>query len=159
LTLSVFGLATAGCAGGEDVTPRSIREARTRWNRANVRDYDLEWASSGLSHSHYVVAVRNGRVDTIQAVAPDGRRYAVKPAEPKFYGVDGLFMVISDELAQLKADAPFGQAKGSKAVLRFTPDPRYGYPLRYRRDVLGTPTALAIDVIRFTPNPPPPPAS
>ena len=40
-------------------------------------------------------------------------------------------------------------------MLRFTPDPELGYPRRYRRDVLGTPLALAIDVIRFRPEPEP----
>jgi hypothetical protein len=36
-------------------------------------------------------------------------------------------------------------------VLRFEPDPKLGYPRSYRRDVLGTPQALAIDVVRFEP--------
>ena len=38
-------------------------------------------------------------------------------------------------------------------MLRFTPDPQLGYPRSYRRDVLGTPQVLAIDVTRFTPRP------
>ena len=63
-------------------------------------------------------------------------------------------MTIADELAQLGTSTPFGQPKGTKSVLRFTPDPELGYPRRYRRDVLGTPLALAIDVIRFEPSPP-----
>ena len=141
--------ALAGCAGGEDVTTRSISEARQRWDRAGIRNYDLEWTSTGLSRAHYVVAVRDGEVRSITSILADGRSMAVHPAEPKFYGVEGLFMIIGDELAQLQTRAPFGQPKGTKAVLRFTPDPELGYPRRYRRDVLGTPLALAIDVVRF----------
>jgi hypothetical protein len=60
-------------------------------------------------------------------------------------------MIIDEELAQLDTRAPFGQPKGTKAVLRFAPDPELGYPRSYRRDVLGTPLALAIDVIRLEP--------
>jgi hypothetical protein len=75
----------------------------------------------------------------------------VHPAEPRFYGVEGLYMIIGDELAQLETSTPFGQPKGTKAVLRFVPDPQLGYPRRYRRDVVGSPLALAIDVIRFEP--------
>jgi hypothetical protein len=145
-------LALAGC-GGEDVTTRSIAEARRRWDQAGIRNYDLEWSSSGLSRAHYVVTVRDGQVESIESVLPDGKSMKVHPPEPKFYGVEGLFMIIGDELAQLRMSAPFGQPKGTKVVLRFTPDSRLGYPRRYRRDVLGTPLALAIDVIRFRPEP------
>ncbi|MCA1684490.1 MAG: hypothetical protein LC745_00590, partial [Planctomycetia bacterium] len=95
--------------------------------------------------------VRRGRVESVETVGPDGRRFPVKPAEPKYYGVDGLFLTIADDLAQLDQPAPFGQPRGSKAVLRFSTDARYGYPRHYRRDVLGAPAALAIDVVRFTP--------
>jgi hypothetical protein len=146
-------LALAGCAGGEGVTTRSIAEARRRWEQAAIRDYDLEWTSSGASRAHYVVTVRGGQVRSIESILPDGKRLAVHPAEPRFYGVEGLFMIIGDELAQLRTNTPFGQPKGTKAVLRFSPDPALGYPRRYRRDVMGTPLALAIDVIRFHPSP------
>jgi hypothetical protein len=150
-------LAFAGCGGGEDVTARSIAEARRKWDRAGIRNYDLEWTSAGLSRAHYVVTVRDGQVHSIASILSDGRRMDVHPAEPKFYGVEGLFMIIGDELTQLQMRAPFGQPKGTKAVLRFTPDPELGYPRSYRRDVLGTPLALAIDVIRFRPEPEPEP--
>ncbi len=142
----------AGCAGGQDVTPRAIRDARRLWDRAGIRDYDLEWTSTGLRSSHYRVSVRNGRVESIESVY-QGKGYPVRPAEPRYYGVDGLFLTIEDELAQLQTAAPFGHAKGTKAVLRFTPDPRFGYPRSYRRDVLGTPQVVALDVTRFAPRP------
>jgi hypothetical protein len=156
---ALLALALAGC-GGEDVTQQSLARARQRWERAAIRNYDLEWTSHGLSRGHYVVTVRDGQVRSITSLLPNGRSLAVHPAEPKFYGVEGLFLILGDELAQLRTDTPFGQPKGTKAVLRFTPDPEFGYPRRYRRDVLGTPLALAIDVIRFRPEPPPavPPA-
>jgi hypothetical protein len=141
----------AGCAGGEEVTTQSIRAARARWDSAGLRNFDLEWTSSGLSNAHYVVNVRDGRVTLIESLAPGGRRGVVKPAEPEFYGVDGLFTVMDDELAQLDQPTPFGRPKGTKAVLRFTPDPKLGYPRNYRRDVMGAPTALVIDVIRLSP--------
>jgi hypothetical protein len=143
--------ALAGCAGGVAVTPESIREARARWDRANVRSYDLEWSSAGPRNAQYVVAVRDGRVKTIESITTDGRRVVVKPVDTRFYSVDGLFMTIDEELAQLDQPSPFGQPKGTKSVLRFTPDPTYGYPKSYRRDVMGSPVALTIDVNRFTP--------
>ena len=151
--LLLFGCLTtlAGCAGGVAVTPESLREARSRWDRANVRSYDFEWASAGPRNAQYIVTVREGRVKNIESLTPDGRRVVVKPVDTRFYSVDGLFMTIDEELAQLDQPTPFGQPKGTKAVLMFTSDPRYGYPKSFRRDVMGSPTALTIDVISFTP--------
>jgi hypothetical protein len=143
----------AGCAGGEELTVQSLGKARRLWDQAQIRDYDLEWTSSGLNHGHYRVAVRKGKVRSIESIQPNGRSTTVATAEPRYYGVEGLFTTLKDELAQLQTPEPFGQPKGSKVVMRFTPDPKFGFPRRYQRDVLGTPQALAIDVIRFVPDP------
>jgi hypothetical protein len=153
-SLLAVGLALAalsGCAGGEAVSTSALASAKAKWERAGVRDYDLEWATSGLSRSHYIVEVRDAKVRTIETVAPDGRRYEVKPAQPSYYSVEGLFLTIAEELAQRDMPSPFGQPKGANTVLLFTPDPTYGYPRSYRRDVAGAPMPLAIDVIRFSP--------
>jgi hypothetical protein len=146
--LAATGVLT-GCSSSEPVTPQSISAAKAAWSAAVIRDYDLEWTAIGINRAHYYVTVRGGRVLKVESVAPDGRRYEVHPAEPRFYGVDGLFITIADELAQLQTDKPFGQPKGTKVVMRFTPDGKLGYPRSYRRDVLGTSQGLAIDVIRL----------
>lgn len=145
-------LALAGCGGGEDVTAGSIQAARQRWQAARLHDYDLEWTSWGLREAHYVVSVRDDRVRAIELVRPDGRKLPIHSPEPRYFGVDGLFTTIADELAQLGTDRPFGQPKGTQVVLRFTPDPKLGYPRRYRRDVAGARATLGIDVVRLTPN-------
>ena len=147
--LAWLGLVAIGCAGGEPLTTDAIDRARQTWERAGLRDYDLEWTSSGQTRGHYRVTVRGARVTRIDSILPDGRAIEVHPARADLYGVDGLFVVLEDELAQLGADAPFGQPKGTSAVLRFTPDPDLGYPRSYHRDVVGAPRGLAIDVIRL----------
>ncbi|WP_250847119.1 DUF6174 domain-containing protein [Aquisphaera insulae] len=146
-TLCIF----ARCSGGQAVTEEALAAARDTWAEAGIRDYDIEWTSSGNVEGRYVVTVRGGEVRRVEGVAADGRRSELSPAEKRFYGVDGLFTTIADELAQLKSDRPFGSPRGMKVVMRFTPDPRLGYPRLYRRDVMGTSQGLAIDVIRLTP--------
>ncbi len=141
----------ARCSGGQSVTPEALAAAKEAWAKANLRDYDLEWTASGKMNVHYYVTVRAGEVRQIESMAPDGRRFDVHPADPRFYGVDGLFLTIADELELLKRDRPFDQPKGTKVVMRFTPDPHLGYPRFYRRDVLGTTQTLSIDVIRLIP--------
>jgi Family of unknown function (DUF6174) len=139
----------AGC-GGEQATRQSIKDARARWDKAGIRNYDFEWECTGPSQSHYVVSVRDGQVRSVEGIAADGKRFAAKPADTTLYSVDGLFTTVAEELAQLDTDTPFGQPKGTEAVLRFTTDPTDGYLKTYRRDVMGAPRALTIDVVRFT---------
>jgi hypothetical protein len=149
--LALWLAALPGCGGGQDVTPQALRDARRTWERAGPRDYDLEWTSSGAQNGHYRVFVRGGDVETVHTVLPDGREIEAHSAQPESFGIDGLFQIIEEELAQRQADRPFGQPPGTTAVLRFVPDPRLGYPRSYRRDVLGVPKGIAIDVIRLVP--------
>lgn len=138
-------------SAGQSVTPEALAAARRDWEAAGIHDYDVEWMASGRMTAHYYVTVRGDKVDKIESIAPDGRRFEVHPAEVRFYSVQGLFTTIADELAQLKEPEPFGQPRGTKVVMRFTRDPALGYPRSYRRNVLGTTQELAIDVIRLVP--------
>jgi hypothetical protein len=155
--LAILGLVALlvpviGCAGGQEVTPEALDQAKRLWTQAGIRDYDLEWTTAGRNNAHYFVTVRGGDVRKVEAVATDGHKLELHPAETRFFGVDGLFMTIADELALLKTDQPFGQPKGTKVVMRFKPDAKLGYPLWYRRDVLGTPLSVSIDVVKLTPS-------
>ncbi len=153
LALSLLTL--AGCGGGEDVTTRSLREARQLWNRANIQDYNLEWTVSGPRQGHYLVYVRGGRVEAVQSILPDGRTIEAHPGDPRYYSVDGLFRTIEEELDQAEDPHPFGQPEGADVLLKFTTDPKLGYPRNYQRDVLGSRQSLSIDVKSLDTNPPP----
>ena len=72
--------------------------------------------------------MRDGEVRRVESVQPDGRRIELHPGEPRYFGVDGLFLTIADELALLKTDRPFGQPQGTKVVMRFKPDPSWAIP-------------------------------
>jgi hypothetical protein len=155
----------AGCADGEDVTVRSLANARRAWDSAGVRDYDLEWTSTGAAEGHYRVAVRGGEVRSVLQIVRTGpsgaaREIAARPADPGYYGVEGLFRVLDEDRAQAASDAAVRTPRGAGGAdpLRFRTDPRLGYPLRYRRGAAGEPSGLAVDVIRFVPNPSPPTA-
>jgi hypothetical protein len=142
-----------GCVGGQAVTPEAVENARRLWTQANIRDYDLDWSVRGKNNAHYFVTVRGGEVRRVESVQRDGGKSQLNPPEPRFYGVDGLLRTIADELALLESDRPFGEPKGTKVIMRFQPDPRLGYPHWYRRDVLGTPQSIAIEVNALTPAP------
>ncbi len=142
---------TVGCDGGQAATPEAIDHAKHLWSSAGIRDYELDWSVTGPNNAHYIVSVQGGEVRRIEAIEPDGRRIELHSGAPRSFGVDGLFVTIADELAQLKTEKPFGQPKGTKVVMRFSPDAKLGYPHWYRRDVLGTSQAVTIDVNKLIP--------
>lgn len=155
LSLALLLLPASGCGGGREVNEASLREAKLAWKQSQIRDYDLEWITTGPQTSpsgdHYAVAVRDGEVQSIDRVGPDGKRFRLRPAKANFYGMDGLFLTMEEELAQLRTDTPFNAPKGTDVVLRFDTDPKLGYVKSYRRDILTQPKGLAIDVVRFEP--------
>ncbi len=146
-------VATAGCAGGQPVTPEAVTKAKRLWAEAKLRDYDLEWSVGGRNNAHYAVTVRDGDVRKIESIQPDGSKLPMRPGDPKFYSVDGLFLTIDNELALLETDRPFDEPKGTTVVMRFLPDAKLGYPRWYHRDVMGTPLSIAIEVNALTPVP------
>ena len=89
--LAVLG-ATFGCAGGQEVTSEAIKQSRQLWANAGIRDYDLDWTVTGAQNNHYFVTVHGGEVRKVETIRPDGQRFALKPADTRFYGVDGLFL-------------------------------------------------------------------
>jgi hypothetical protein len=148
--LAILG-SSLGCAGGQEVNPKAIDAARRLWTQAGIRDYNLEWSVTGPNNAHYFVSVHGGEVRKIESIQPDGVGVVVRSEEPRYFGVDGLFLTIANELALLKTDRPFGQPKGTKVVMRFQPDQEHGYPHWYRRDVMGTLQSMRIDVIGLVP--------
>ncbi len=157
LGLPALLMATIGCGGGQVVTPEAVQAARQLWSRAGIRDYDLDWSVTGRNNAHYLVTVRGGEVLKVEAIRPDGTRGELNPGKKQFFGVDGLFLTMDEELATCsKAEKPFGEPKGTRIVMRFLPDAKLGYPHWYHRDVLGTSASMAIEVNALIPALPPP---
>jgi len=155
LGLPTLLIAIVGCGGGREVTPEAVRAARELWTRAGLPDYDLDWSVSGPNNARYLVAVRGGEVLKVEMIRPDGGKVEMHPEKKQFFGVDGLFLTMEEELAVCsKNEKPFGQPKGTRVVMRFQPNEKLGYPHWYHRDVLGSPMSMAIDVNALTPAPP-----
>lgn len=154
IALALPLLFLAGCSRGEAVTKQGLQAARERWDKAGIRDYVLEWTNSGPGSPRYHVEVQAGKVRSVRFMLPDGTMRDSNTHEPKYFGVEGLFLTISEECAQLGTSTPFGQQKGASIVQRFTLDSKYGFPRSYRRDVAGSLKAVSFEVIRFEPSAP-----
>ena len=67
-------------------------------------------------------------------------------AKKHFFGVDGLFRTMDEELAVCsKSETPFGQPKGTKVVMRFQPDDKLGIPTGTTATCWAS-ASIAIDV-------------
>jgi hypothetical protein len=143
-----------GCGEtGEPVDAAKLDAAQRLWADNGPRDYDLQWQSiSTRNQAVYRAYVRGGEVGAVRLVRPDGKAIALKPADPTFYSVDGLFRTIREELAQSRETRPFGQPPGTTVILTMRSDEKLGYPTLYRRDVFGAEDRMGIDVISLTPS-------
>jgi hypothetical protein len=146
----VVASGVVGCSGGEEVTPEAVRLARTAWDKAGIKDYDLELKIASPT-GHYRSTVRDGKVVKVESIQPDGRRLEAHPGDPRFYSINGQFANMLEELALSQSAEPFGQPRGTKVVMRFDPDAELGYPHWYRRDVFGTNRGVAIDIVKLEP--------
>src|SRR5262249_43353268 len=144
-----MAFASIGCSGGEDVTAERLSAARKLWASAGFRDYDLEYTTAP-ANGHFFVTVRSGIVQKVESVQPEGARVELHPGAPRYYSVDGLFVTIADELAQLNERAPFQYPKGTKIVMKFKTNAKLGYPEWYRRDIMGAKAGARIDVVAVT---------
>ena len=143
-------LASGGCSGGQDVSADGIKAARELWSKAGIRDYELEYTTAP-ANGHFLVTVHDGEVKKVESIQPGGTRVEMHPGAPRYYSVNGLFVTIADELAQLEKPNPFEQPKGTRILMKFKTNPELGYPEWYRRDIMGASQSARIDVIKLTP--------
>lgn len=132
------------------MTTVNIKSARELWAKAGIRDYDLEYTTAP-ANGHYLVTVHDSEVKKVDAIQPDGSRIELHPGAPRYYSVEGIFLTIADELAQLEKPNPFERPKGTKIIMKFKPNLKLGYPEWYHRDIMGATASARIDVVRLTP--------
>jgi hypothetical protein len=118
------------------LTPEKLADARARWERAGVRDYEIEVRVGGGTQAVYRVEVRGGQVvrATQNGLAFD------RPERAEPWTVAGLFDILANDLAR---DAQPGSPAAYTQV-RF--DPHDGHLVRYLRT---TPTQKLVLEVRL----------
>ena len=71
-----------GCGEtGELLQADRLERDQALWAKSGPSDYNLEWQSiSSHNQSVYRVYVRNGKVESVRLVRPDGKAIALKPS-------------------------------------------------------------------------------
>lgn len=123
-----------------------LEAAEARWRAEGPADYDLDLQLGGARPGSVHVEVRGGEVTamTRDGQTPDQRRTW------DVWSVEGQFDTLFRELEL--ADAPAREMQvdaATRLVLRAEFDPRFGYPQRYRRIVLGQGPEVYWEVTRF----------
>jgi hypothetical protein len=130
---------------GDPLTRELLDTARARWAANAPADYAFDVVVSGTQRGLYHVEVRGGQVT---AMTSDGAPVDGRARE--LWTMDGLFGFLATELGNLeRVEAAYGVRDKDDVVLRAAFDPRYGYPVRFLRHVLGTSRSVEWEV-RFS---------
>jgi hypothetical protein len=113
-----------------EITPESLAAARALWKENAPPSYDLDVKLSGINTGRMHVEVRRGEVTAM--------KYNDRPAADlhtgEYWTVSGLFDVIERDLESCAEAAKKGSRDATTPIFsRGLFDPRFGYPVTYRR--------------------------
>lgn len=130
------------------LTAESLAAAETRWQEAGPKSYQLHVEISGRQPGVVELTVRDGEVTemTRDGRAPDQRRTWAAWTVPSQF--DMLHLELNHEQ---NSEQGYGAPAGSQAIVKAEFDPRFGYPRRVRRQVIGANLDMEWRVTRFTP--------
>ncbi len=128
------------------LTDETLAAAMERWRESGPKNYALQVEILGRQPGIVTLTVRDGEPI---AMTRDGRT----PEQRRTWSawtVPSQFDMLATELrGQLDPARGYGAPTGSEVVLKAEFDPQLGYPLRVRRQVLGTDLAMEWRVTRF----------
>jgi hypothetical protein len=129
---------------GPALTPGRLEEAKQRWQRAAIQDYDIDIKVSGRTSASYSVQVRQGEITTaLQNGKPfQNDKGQLDKSRAYFWTVPGLFEVMETELANAaKPDAP-------ECFTAVDFDLQDGHPRRFLRSSSGQSTLIEVALKR-----------
>jgi hypothetical protein len=126
-----------------------LQAAISRWEASGILDYRLtiQVNVTGQAPSVVELEVRNGQPT---AMTRDG--FEPKRHTWDIWTVEGQFEMIRLELEHAAdPQTAHGVADPSQVILRGEFDPQWGYPRKFRRDVLGKSSSMQWEVTAFEP--------
>lgn len=128
------------------LTETEYQAAVDRWEKSGPADYDLDLEISGNRSGKVHVEVREGEVVhmTRDGVEPNQKRTW------DVWSVPGQLETIGQEMEMARHPSEsFGTRGAAEVVMWAEFDPRYGYPRRYDRVVLGADIETHWETTRF----------
>jgi hypothetical protein len=146
IALAVGALVLVVLLGGSMplVTEEAYEQASARWDAEGPQSYRLELVVEGDQSGRVLLEVEQGRVTSMlrDGVAPRDRRTW------DAWSVPGQFDWIQQDMDRSKLAVKEGRT-GLQLLAEF--DPRWGFPVRYRRFDLDSGHFVGWEVVRFEP--------
>ena len=133
-----------------ELTPERLAAAQRLWEQQGPRSYDEDLVISGRRPGTVHIEVRDG---TVTAMTREGHTPRQRRTW-EYWRIESQFDTMAQDLDSAEHPTTgFGAPQGSRAVLRADFDPKYGYPRRYQRIVLGTDLNVEWETTHFRPLP------
>jgi hypothetical protein len=130
------------------LTRAEYEAAADRWNANAPASYNLDLVLSGNRPGKIHVEVRDGQATKME-------RDGVVPIQERtwyYWTVPGMMDTIAEELEMAESPAESFNASGASEVIqRAEFDPKYGYPRKYDRVVLGADYETHWEITKFEP--------
>lgn len=135
LVIALVALRIANVDPTPPLTSETFEAARQRWKQSAPPDYDIEVRVTGAQPATYRVEVRGSQP---QAAWRNGQPLTTRRTFGT-WSVPGMFSTISRDVEAVERRAA-GQPDRftPPLILRAAFDPKYSYPLRYRRTEWGS---------------------
>jgi len=131
--------------GGLIAVPFFMRGTLPKLTESKLKDAEVQWRESRPASYRVEVKLSAAREEIVRAVVEEGLVVEVTRAgrrpPPRTWDnwtVDGLFETIRRDLEMAEdPEGEIGLGSGTQLVLRAEFDRKLGYPIRYRRHVIG----------------------
>jgi len=122
-----------------------LARAERLWDDQGPASYNMDLTIGGRQPGVVHIEVRDGKVTQMT-------RDGVTPSQSRtweYWTVPEQFETIRQDFDSAETAGGFGAPPGTQTILKAAFDPRFGYPRRYERYVLGTNLDVEWAVTRF----------
>jgi hypothetical protein len=134
------------CSRLQTLTPELLASAHQKWLSSRPGYYRLVIDMQGdrVETGQFDATVQG---DEVVSLRRNGK--VILPGRGQDYSMDGLFRVLTQEVALVSNPQLLGAPEGYSAYAMARFDPENGRLIRYRRSVGGTKNSIEINVVSF----------
>ncbi len=129
-----------------ELTAEALDAATRRWEEDGPASYNIDLAVGGARPGSVHLEVRDGQVT---AFTRDGQSPPLRHTWDVWTVPSQLDTIHREQDLAADPSGEMGVPEGTRLILKAEFHPRWGYPLRYRRLVLGSGPEVSWDVTHF----------
>jgi hypothetical protein len=148
LTIAAMLCFFPACFRLPPLTTERLTEAESKWKQHQPNAYRLivEMSGDRIESGRFDVGVVRGQITSLRR-----NNLVILPNAGQDYTMNGLFLIMEQELGLAEKPAMLGAPEGYSVYLNAKFDDATGRLVRYRRIVGGTSNSIDINVVTFEP--------